>query len=103
MEVHLFDFSGELYGEILNVELIAYLRGEKTFENLEALKVQIAADCKEARRILSAVIPSPLEGRGPISGSGADAGPSGGAPRTQVRQWRAGPSPRRSGFGRAGG
>jgi riboflavin kinase/FMN adenylyltransferase len=53
MEVHLFDFSGELYGEILSVELIAYLRGEKNFADLEALKVQMAADSKEARRILA--------------------------------------------------
>jgi riboflavin kinase/FMN adenylyltransferase len=53
MEVHLFDFSGELYGEILSVELIAYLRGEKSFADLEALKVQMSADSKEARRILA--------------------------------------------------
>jgi riboflavin kinase/FMN adenylyltransferase len=53
MEVHLFDFSGDLYGEILSVELIAYLRGEMAFENLEALKVQMAADCREAKRILA--------------------------------------------------
>jgi riboflavin kinase/FMN adenylyltransferase len=54
MEVHLFDFSGELYGEILNVELIAYLREEKSFPSLEALKVQMAADAQEARRVLAA-------------------------------------------------
>ena len=53
MEVHLFDFSGELYGEVLAVELIAYLRGEETFEGVEALKAQIAADCDAARRILA--------------------------------------------------
>ena len=55
MEVHLFDFSGDLYGEILNVELIAYLRGEKAFASLDALKVQMAADCMEVRRILALV------------------------------------------------
>jgi riboflavin kinase/FMN adenylyltransferase len=53
MEVHLFDFSGELYGEVLSVELIAYLRGEKAFDDIEALKVQMEADSKEARRILA--------------------------------------------------
>jgi riboflavin kinase/FMN adenylyltransferase len=53
MEVHLFDFSGDLYGEVLNVELIAYLRPEKKFDGVEALKTQIAADCAEARRILA--------------------------------------------------
>lgn len=53
MEVHLFDFSGELYGEILNIELIGYLRGEQAFDSLDALKVQMAADCAEARRLLA--------------------------------------------------
>ena len=52
LEVHLFDFSGDLYGQVLSVELIAYLRGEKNFETLEALKAQIAADCAEAKQIL---------------------------------------------------
>ncbi len=52
LEVHLFDFSGDLYGQVLSVELIAYLRGEKNFETLEALKAGIAADCAEAKRIL---------------------------------------------------
>ncbi len=53
MEVHLFDFSGDLYGEVLSVELIAYLRPEKKFDGIEALKIQIAADCEEARRVLA--------------------------------------------------
>jgi riboflavin kinase/FMN adenylyltransferase len=54
MEVHLFDFSGALYGEIMEVELIAYLRGEKKFASLDALKAQIAADSEAAKQILSA-------------------------------------------------
>ena len=53
MEVHLFDFSGDLYGELMTVELIAYLRGEQTFESVEALKAQMEADCETARRILA--------------------------------------------------
>ena len=53
MEVHLFDFSGDLYGEVLAVELIAYLRGEEIFADVEALKAQIAQDCEAARRILA--------------------------------------------------
>ena len=54
LEVHLFDFSGDLYGQVLSVELVAYLRGEKTLESLEALKAQIALDCQAARGILAA-------------------------------------------------
>ena len=59
MEVHLFDFSGELYGELLTVELVAYLREEKAFAGLDALKAQMAADSQEARRILAAISLSP--------------------------------------------
>ena len=53
MEVHLFGFGGDLYGQILSVQLIAYLRGEMTFDGLDALKAQIAADGEQARRILA--------------------------------------------------
>jgi riboflavin kinase/FMN adenylyltransferase len=53
LEVHLFDFSGDLYGELLQVEFIAWLRGEMQFPDIEALKRQMAADCAEARQILA--------------------------------------------------
>ena len=53
LEVHLFDFSGDLYGALIAVEFIAYLRAEKKFETVEALKAQIAEDCDDAKRILS--------------------------------------------------
>jgi riboflavin kinase/FMN adenylyltransferase len=60
LEVHLFDFAGDLYGESLSVEFVRYLRGERKFDSLEALKAQIAADSAEARRVLSlAVEPLP--------------------------------------------
>lgn len=54
VEVHLFDFEGELYGERLEVEFIASLRGERRFPDLEALKAQIAVDAAAAREILAA-------------------------------------------------
>jgi riboflavin kinase/FMN adenylyltransferase len=60
MEVHLFDFAGDLYGQILSVQLIAYLRGEMAFAGVEALKAQIAADGEQARRILAASPEEPL-------------------------------------------
>ena len=53
MEAHLFEFSGELYGELLSVELIGYLRGEESFTDLEALKAQMAADSLAARQVLT--------------------------------------------------
>jgi riboflavin kinase/FMN adenylyltransferase len=53
LEVHLFDFSGDLYGKHLRVALIDFLRPEQKFAGLDALKAQIAADSEEARRRLS--------------------------------------------------
>ena len=53
LEVHLFDFEGDLYGRRLRVQLVDFLRGEKKFDGLEALKAQIAADCRRARSSLA--------------------------------------------------
>ncbi|MDD5201306.1 MAG: bifunctional riboflavin kinase/FAD synthetase [Terrimicrobiaceae bacterium] len=52
LEVHLFDFSGDLYDRDLDVNFIRFLRGERKFDGLDALKAQIASDAAEARRIL---------------------------------------------------
>lgn len=54
LEVNLFDFTGDLYGQELRVALHAYLRGERKFNGLDELRGQIALDCAEARRILDA-------------------------------------------------
>jgi riboflavin kinase / FMN adenylyltransferase len=54
LEVHLFDFAGDLYGKHLRVQLVDYIRPEQKFAGLEALKAQIAADAEAARRILTA-------------------------------------------------
>jgi riboflavin kinase/FMN adenylyltransferase len=53
LEVHVFDFSGDLYGAELTVALHAYIREERKFPGLDALKAQIAADAGEARRLLA--------------------------------------------------
>ncbi|MBS0983657.1 bifunctional riboflavin kinase/FAD synthetase [Gluconobacter cerinus] len=52
LEVHLFDFSEDLYGKTLSVALIALLRDEKRFSGLEELKAQIAQDAEQARGLL---------------------------------------------------
>ena len=57
LEVNLFDFTGDLYGQELRVALHAYLRGERKFSGLDELRGQIALDCAEARRILDAPPP----------------------------------------------
>jgi riboflavin kinase/FMN adenylyltransferase len=54
LEVNIFDFAGDLYGQELGVSLVAYIRPEQKFAGLDALKAQIAADAAEARRLLAA-------------------------------------------------
>lgn len=53
-EVHLFDAAPELYGKTLEVEFVHYLRGERKFDSLEALKAQIEQDALAARACLAA-------------------------------------------------
>ncbi|MEA5418667.1 bifunctional riboflavin kinase/FAD synthetase [Spirulina sp. CCNP1310] len=49
IEVHLLDWTGDLYGQKLTVYLDKFLRPEQKFPSLAALKAQIAADCQGAR------------------------------------------------------
>ena len=53
LEVNIFDFEGDLYGLELEVALEAFIRAEKRFDGLDALKAQIGADCETARQILN--------------------------------------------------
>jgi riboflavin kinase / FMN adenylyltransferase len=53
LEVHLLDFSGDLYGAELGVEFVAKLRDEIRFPSLDALKNQIALDIKSAATFFS--------------------------------------------------
>ena len=52
LEVHLFDFEGELYGRQVAVEFVERIRDEQKFESFDALRAQIALDVKHARSIL---------------------------------------------------
>ncbi len=49
VEIHLLDWSGDLYGQTLTVSLEQFLRSEQKFASLDALKTQIHADCEAAR------------------------------------------------------
>lgn len=53
VEVHLFDFDGDLYGERLELEFVDRLRGEQRFDGPEALRQQIARDVLQARESLA--------------------------------------------------
>ncbi len=53
LEVHLFDVTGDWYGERVSVELIARLRDTTRFESVEALVAQLARDAQDARFALT--------------------------------------------------
>jgi riboflavin kinase / FMN adenylyltransferase len=58
LEPYFFNFSGDLYGQEIEVELHSFIRPEAKFDSLEALTAQMERDC-EAARILLARMPSP--------------------------------------------
>lgn len=53
LEPHFFDFSGDLYGQEIEVAFHHFLRGEAKFESLDALVAQMGRDCDEARLLLA--------------------------------------------------
>ncbi len=53
LEPYFFDFSGDLYGQEIEVAFHHFLRGEAKFDSLDALIVQMERDCEEARRLLA--------------------------------------------------
>ena len=53
LEVHLFDYAGDLYGRHLRVAFVDYQRPEIKFDDLAALATQMADDSREARAILA--------------------------------------------------
>lgn len=59
LEVHIFDFAGDIYGQQIVVAFIAFLRAEMKFSGLDALKAQIAADGEAAKRLLEATPATP--------------------------------------------
>ncbi|WP_442678734.1 bifunctional riboflavin kinase/FAD synthetase [Sphingomonas sp. ASY06-1R] len=57
LEPYFFDFAGDLYGRIIEIGLIDFLRPEAKFDSLDALKTQMDADSAAARQILSPPAP----------------------------------------------
>ncbi len=57
LETHLFDWTGDAYGRRIEVEFHAKLRDERRFDSLDALKEQIAKDCRAARALLEGIRP----------------------------------------------
>lgn len=55
LEVHLFDFDADIYGEPLEVRFVKKVRDEQKFDSIELLKCQIHDDARSARRFLSSI------------------------------------------------
>jgi riboflavin kinase/FMN adenylyltransferase len=54
LEVHLFNFNRDIYGEYIHVDFIAHLRDEEKFESIDELVAQMREDAENARSILAA-------------------------------------------------
>ena len=55
IEIHIFNFDKDIYGEELKVTVIQKIREEQKFENMSTLKNQISIDCKSAHQILQKI------------------------------------------------
>ena len=53
LEVHLFGLKHEIYGEDLEIEFVEFIRPEKKFEGLDALKAQIGSDVEAAKGVFA--------------------------------------------------
>lgn len=56
LEAHLLDFSGDLYGRLVEVEMIGFIRDEAKFDDVEALKTQMKQDVIDARSALAKAV-----------------------------------------------
>ena len=54
LEVVLFDFNGDLYGRTIEVDFVAWIRGEEKFDGVEALVTRMHEDARQARELLAA-------------------------------------------------
>jgi riboflavin kinase/FMN adenylyltransferase len=52
VEAYLLDYQGDLYGRGLKIEIVARLRDEKKFANVDELKKQVAEDIRQGRWLL---------------------------------------------------
>ena len=61
VETHLLDFEGDLYGQVVSVELLHRLRDERKFDGIEALMTQIKIDVEATRAYFGTVATLPSE------------------------------------------
>ncbi len=68
LETFLFDFEGDLYGQVIELEIIEFLRGDERFDSPEALIGQIKADCERAEQCLTRLDENDPFGNGLLGG-----------------------------------
>lgn len=61
VETHIFDFSGNLYGREIEVQFLHHLRGERKFESVEAMAVEIRRNILQGKEFLETYCPSTEE------------------------------------------
>lgn len=88
LEVHLLDFNGDLYGKHVKVDFLRYLRPERRFASLDALRQQIQKDEQEARAWLTVhgLMQNPPSPPTPLPQGERGANPSPPAPRSSEQQ-----------------
>ncbi|MGB4774679.1 MAG: riboflavin kinase, partial [Daejeonella sp.] len=52
IEVHIFDFNQDIYGQTIRINFLKYIRGDKKLDSLDELKLQLAEDEKIVRKIV---------------------------------------------------
>ena len=55
IETHIFDMTRDLYGQMLRLSFVQRLRDERAFPDVDALRAQIEADCRSARRLFGRI------------------------------------------------
>ena len=70
LEAHIFDFQEDIYGKIIQVELIEFIRDDEKFEGMEALKASLGRDREKVLRVLNGSTPSAPSLGGPSQAFG---------------------------------
>ena len=61
LETFIFDFDGDLYGKVIEVEFISFVREDAKFRSPELLMAQMSADCAKAKEILQRLVTGPVK------------------------------------------
>lgn len=66
IEVNIFDFNRDIYGDKLQMELVDYIRGDQSFDDLDALSEQLKKDRMAVKKVLAQTTPREMEKKTPV-------------------------------------